>query len=187
MRDNNRVKESGLGLVRRWKGRFSWMEITALCVALLLVNGCARYRRHLSIPDRAPSEAVSEYVPGIWPVDYPAMYMSSPYGEIRPGGRRHRGVDIAVPRGTPVMAAASGATVFAGRQGNYGNIIILCHGNGYETAYAHLDRILAKRGSRVRRGAVIGLVGATGNATGPHLHYEVRKNGVDINPMPYLP
>ncbi len=115
------------------------------------------------------------------------MYMSSPYGEIRPGGRRHRGVDIAVPKGTPVSAAATGTTVFAGQQGAYGNIIILCHGNGYETAYAHLDRILTQRGSRVRRGAVIGLVGATGNATGPHLHYEVRKNGVDVNPMPYLP
>ena len=187
MCDNHAEKNIRPRLACRHERGLPWVIVAVLCAALLSFNGCARHRRHLSIPDRAPSGAVSESVPGIWPVDHPAMYMSSPYGEIRPGGRRHRGVDIAVPKGTPVSAAATGTTVFAGQQGAYGNIIILCHGNGYETAYAHLDRILTQRGSRVRRGAVIGLVGATGNATGPHLHYEVRKNGVDVNPMPYLP
>ncbi len=85
------------------------------------------------------------------------------------------------------MATASGHTIFSGWQGAYGNIVIINHGNGYETAYAHLYRRFVEVGDRVRRGQTIGLVGATGNATGPHLHYEVRRQGVAVNPEYWLP
>lgn len=115
------------------------------------------------------------------------MRISSHFGEVRGGGRRHKGIDLSVPQGTPVVATASGQTVFSGWHGAYGNIIIICHGKGLETAYAHLKKRLICVGDYIRRGEKIGLVGATGNATGPHLHYEIRKNGVRVNPKPWLP
>ena len=106
---------------------------------------------------------------------------------MRSSGRRHKGIDIAVPHGTRVIATASGTTAFSGWQDAYGNIIIINHGKGYETAYAHLYQRIANTGDHVRRGQIIGLVGATGNATGPHLHYEVRRDGMPVNPEPWLP
>ncbi|HEV8714448.1 MAG TPA: peptidoglycan DD-metalloendopeptidase family protein [Candidatus Binatia bacterium] len=99
--------------------------------------------------------------------------------------RPHKGVDFAAPRGTPVRAVASGKVTFAGRQGGYGNIVCIDHPGPYDTAYAHLERIekgLA-RGDRVERGQVIGYVGSTGLATGPHLHFELHRDGEYINPL----
>lgn len=115
------------------------------------------------------------------------MRISSRFGEVRSGGRLHKGLDMAVPRGTPIRATASGTTSFTGPNGGYGNLVIINHHNGYETAYAHLDQIWVRQGDRVSRDSKLGLSGATGNATGPHLHYEVRKHGVPVNPEPYLP
>jgi murein DD-endopeptidase MepM/ murein hydrolase activator NlpD len=103
-------------------------------------------------------------------------------------GRRsntvHEGIDFRVPRGTPVMAAGSGEVTFAGRSRGYGNLLVIVHGNGYSTAYAHLSRMAEglRKGTVVRQGEVIAYSGATGNATGPHLHYEVRVNGRAVNP-----
>ena len=97
--------------------------------------------------------------------------------------RAHRGVDYAAPTGTPVKAAGDGKVSFRGRKGGYGNTIILQHGGNITTLYAHLSRFGKYRnGQRVRQGQVIGYVGATGLATGPHLHYEYRTNGVHRNP-----
>jgi murein DD-endopeptidase MepM/ murein hydrolase activator NlpD len=99
--------------------------------------------------------------------------------------RAHRGVDYAAPTGTPVRAAGEGRVRFVGRQGGYGNVIELEHGSGVVTVYGHLSRFTSqlKRGQRVALGAVIGYVGATGLATGPHLHYEYRVRGVHKNPQ----
>jgi murein DD-endopeptidase MepM/ murein hydrolase activator NlpD len=98
--------------------------------------------------------------------------------------RAHRGVDYAATTGTPIMAAGDGRVTFAGWQGGYGRTIILDHGNGVTTLYAHMSRMgNYKTGSRVRQGAVIGYVGATGVATGPHLHYEFRIAGVHRDPL----
>ncbi len=91
------------------------------------------------------------------------------------------------PSGTNVLATASGRVTFSGRHGAYGNIIVVDHDNGYETAYAHLKQCLAKKGDAVQCGQVIGQVGITGNATAYHLHYEVRLNNVPIDPAPWLP
>ncbi|MFI4953057.1 MAG: peptidoglycan DD-metalloendopeptidase family protein [Burkholderiales bacterium] len=99
--------------------------------------------------------------------------------------RAHKGVDFAAPIGTPVRAAADGKVHFAGRQNGYGNVVILQHAGANSTAYAHLSRFAAgmKPGARVTQGSVIGYVGQTGWATGPHLHYEFRVNNVQRNPM----
>jgi murein DD-endopeptidase MepM/ murein hydrolase activator NlpD len=97
--------------------------------------------------------------------------------------RAHRGVDYAAPAGTPIKAAGDGKIVHRGQKGGYGNVVILQHGGNITTLYAHMSRFSkAKAGSRVRQGDVIGYVGSTGLATGPHLHYEYRRNGVHLNP-----
>lgn len=97
--------------------------------------------------------------------------------------RAHRGVDYAAPTGTPIQAAGDGKIIKRGRQGGYGKVVILQHGGNITTLYAHLSRFSnARYGSRVRQGDIIGYVGSTGLATGPHLHYEYRRNGVHLNP-----
>lgn len=99
--------------------------------------------------------------------------------------RAHKGVDYAAPRGTPVKAAGDGKIVFRGRKGGYGNAIIIQHGSRYSTLYGHLSGFARgiHTGSHVRQGKIIGYVGMTGLATGPHLHYEFRVNGVHRNPL----
>ncbi len=99
--------------------------------------------------------------------------------------RAHKGIDYAAPRGTPVKAAGDGKVVFAGNKGGYGRVVIIQHGQSYSTLYAHLNAYAkgVRTGKRVRQGQVIGYVGSSGLATGPHLHYEFRVNGVHRNPL----
>jgi len=99
--------------------------------------------------------------------------------------RAHKGVDYAAPTGTPVKAAGEGRVLFAGRRGGYGNVVELSHANGITTLYGHLSRFAkgVRAGKRVSQGDVIGYVGMTGLATGPHLHYEYRVRGVHKNPQ----
>jgi len=103
-------------------------------------------------------------------------------------GRRefHRGLDIANRAGTPILAPADGIVTYAGRKGLMGNMVTIDHGFSMMTRYGHLKKILKKKGSRVKRGETIALMGNTGRSTGPHLHYEVRLNGVAVNPMKYF-
>ena len=98
----------------------------------------------------------------------------------------HEGVDIAAPVGTPVMAAASGRVLFAGRMRGYGKTIILQHDNHYVTVYAHDSTNLVSEGQMVQRGQVIARVGRSGRTTGANLHFEVRHNNIASNPMLYL-
>ncbi len=116
-----------------------------------------------------------------WPV---APVLSSAFGPR--GARFHPGLDLAAAQGTPVLAARQGRVVFAGWAGGYGRLVVLAHGHGTETYYAHLSRIDAWAGRRVRRGARIGLVGSSGESTGPHLHFEVRVRGAAADPLPAL-
>ncbi len=99
--------------------------------------------------------------------------------------RPHQGVDYAAPRGTPVAAAGDGSVVFAGKRGQYGNLVILDHPSGYRTYYGHLSEISrsVRPGGKVTQGTLIGRVGSTGLATGPHLHYEIRINDRPIDPL----
>ena len=99
--------------------------------------------------------------------------------------RSHKGVDYAAPRGTPVKATGNGKVVFRGNKGGYGNVIFLRHGGKYTTVYGHLSRFAKglKNGKAVKQGQIIGYVGSTGLATGPHLHYEFRVHGKHQNPL----
>jgi murein DD-endopeptidase MepM/ murein hydrolase activator NlpD len=97
--------------------------------------------------------------------------------------RAHRGVDYGAPTGTPVRAVADGQVEFAGRQNGYGNVVQLKHGNERSTLYAHLSRIDVRKGQSVEQGQRVGAVGATGWATGPHLHFEFRINGAHVDPL----
>jgi murein DD-endopeptidase MepM/ murein hydrolase activator NlpD len=117
----------------------------------------------------------------IWPTTGP---VTAGYG--MRWGAMHQGIDIAPPHGTPVYAVKDGRVIFAGTQGGYGTMILIDHGQGFVTAYAHLSGIVASSGS-VAQGQLIGYVGNTGNSTGPHLHFETRVNGSAQNPMSYLP
>ncbi len=123
-----------------------------------------------------------------WPVN---AKVTSEYGyRIHPvyGRRRlHSGIDIGAAGGTPIAASNDGVVIFAGRQGGYGNTVIIDHGGGITTLYAHQSRIGASVGQAVDRGDIVGAVGATGTATGNHLHFEVRVNGSPTNPRNYLP
>ena len=122
----------------------------------------------------------------IWPL---SGKISSHYG-LR-WGRMHEGIDIPAPRGTPIRAAANGLIVASSSNlkgyGGYGKVIIIDHGKGIRTLYAHNSKNRVKSGSCIRSGEVIGEVGSTGRSTGNHLHFEVRKNGRPVNPLNYLP
>lgn len=98
----------------------------------------------------------------------------------------HTGLDIANSTGTPIKAAATGVVTYAGYKGSYGYMVVISHGNGVETYYAHCSRLYVSAGDSVSQGTVIAAVGSTGNSTGPHLHLEVRVNGVAKNPQNYL-
>ncbi len=96
--------------------------------------------------------------------------------------RMHQGMDFGAPMGAPIVAATDGVVIFAGRHGGHGNYVRLNHAGGMSTGYAHMSRIIARPGEHVRQGQLIGYVGSTGLSTGPHLHYEVFRNGQAINP-----
>lgn len=98
----------------------------------------------------------------------------------------HTGLDIAAPTGTPIKAAASGTVTFSGYKGSYGYLIVVSHGNGIETYYGHCSKLYYSAGTKINQGQVIAAVGNTGNSTGPHLHLEIRINGVSYNPQNYV-
>ena len=125
--------------------------------------------------------------PTVWPV---RGWISSGFGDrSNPVSGKfllHTGVDIANDSGTPIRVTADGTVAFAGWEGGYGKLVVVNHGNGYATYYGHLSEIKAAIGKHVKRGDVLGLMGATGNTTGPHLHYEVRVFGAAVNPAKFL-
>ncbi len=132
-------------------------------------------------------QALARSVPSIWPL---AGWLSSTYGR-RPdpfdgSADFHQGLDIVADRGTPVHATANGTIDSAGYSGNYGNQVLVDHGFGIGTRFGHLSKVAVRAGQAVRRGDIIGYVGATGRATSAHLHYEILLNGQPINPLRLL-
>ncbi|MCL2406389.1 MAG: M23 family metallopeptidase, partial [Defluviitaleaceae bacterium] len=127
-----------------------------------------------------------------WPIpSVPRSNITSPFNPNRLHPilrvrRPHNGIDLRAASGTPIVAAHDGVVTFSGVQGNFGNLVIIYHGGGISTLYAHNSRNLVSRGDTVTRGQRIALVGSTGLSTGPHLHFEVRRNNVPENPMPWL-
>lgn len=132
-------------------------------------------------------QALLASAPSIWPVrgwvtsDFSVRL--DPYTGER---TMHEGMDIASSVGTPVRAPADGTVVFAGQEGGYGHVLVLDHGYGLKTRYGHLSRIDVKVGDKVKRGDYVAAVGNTGRSTGPHLHYEVRVNGMPDNPRKFI-
>ncbi len=133
------------------------------------------------VPYAEPSDTSPSAAGFTWPTS----------GQITSGfgprwGRMHQGIDVAAPTGRPITAAKSGKVILAGWSGGYGNLVVIDHGGGLSTAYAHQSRIAVKVGDPVTQGALIGFIGSTGHSTGPHLHFEVRVNGAARDPLPYL-
>ena len=142
-------------------------------------------QRHLERPPQAPPKTRHAF---IWPVE---GMLTSPFGEREHamgggGAQFHAGIDISVPPGTPVQAAQEGTVAFAGYNGAYGKVVKLDHANGFSTLYAHNSRLLVYVGQTIEAGQVICLSGSSGRSTGPHLHFEVHKDGWPVDPLPYL-
>ncbi|MEE4315401.1 M23 family metallopeptidase [Erythrobacter dokdonensis] len=129
----------------------------------------------VSVPSRMPLEGAQ---------------LTSGYGmrthPVLGGRRKHSGIDLAAPTGTPVYATADGLVGRADWYSSYGLYISIDHGASMETRYAHLSRLAVAAGDNVKKGDLIGYVGSTGRSTGPHLHYEVRIDGLAVNPIPYM-
>ena len=131
---------------------------------------------------------IQKSTPSVWPVE--GGYVSSGFG-YRPSpfsGKRefHSGVDISVHQGTPVQATANGVVVSVGYEGGLGKTVMVDHGKGITTRYAHLSSYSVKEDQKIQRGEVVGKVGSTGRSTGPHLHYEVRLNDKPVNAEKYM-
>lgn len=130
-------------------------------------------------------------LPSIWPT---RGWVTSTFGDFRSfrlragghSGRWHEGIDIAAPYGTPIMASGDGFVTFSGYRSGYGNMLVVDHGNGIATVYAHCSSVFVDEGRRVSRGMIIASVGNTGRSTGPHLHYEIHVDGVPVNPINYI-
>ncbi|MEN3034017.1 MAG: M23 family metallopeptidase [Aquificaceae bacterium] len=147
------------------------------------------------IRELSPEEALQDLLkvktpetatPNIWPV---VGVVSSDYGWRFLAGRRefHTGIDIAAPYGMPVVSSADGRVIYSGWIRGYGKTVIIYHGYGFVTLYAHLSEISVYPPDDIYKGQMIGKIGTTGRSFGPHLHYEVLRYGIRQNPIPYLP
>ncbi len=123
-------------------------------------------------------------VPAGWPLAADCAKLSSGFGGRR--GKPHEGLDLSAPAGTPVWATAGGRVSFAAWSGDFGLLVVVDHGGGWETRYAHLRCLEVGEGEMVERGEKVGEVGRSGNATGYHLHYELRYEGRPVDPRPTL-
>ena len=177
------TKGSLVGKRKRQKGQLvstRQQEKVLIAEADALAAEDARIRGQL-----AAAQGAGDTTPSssglIWPVNGP---VTSPFGYR--WGRLHAGIDIGVPYGTPIHAAASGTVVLAGWVGGYGNYTCIDHGGGLATCYAHQSSFAVSTGEHVTQGQVIGYVGSTGHSFGPHLHFEVRINGNPVDPLGYL-
>jgi murein DD-endopeptidase MepM/ murein hydrolase activator NlpD len=150
-------------------------QFSALYNAWTRMEGPSTAQQAAAIPSRRPVDDVS----------FTSNFgvRSDPFNGSH---RMHQGVDIPGAIGTPVYATADGVVSRAGWTGGYGNLVEINHGNGLQTRYGHLSKLIAEPNQRVVRGQLIGLMGSTGRSTGSHLHYEVRIAGGAVNPVPYL-
>ncbi|MTI96785.1 MAG: 4Fe-4S binding protein [Firmicutes bacterium] len=162
-----------------------------------LINGQEVSRKQTDVEvTQQPEERIIMPGSGRWPLTPTSSFrfpmnsgrISSRFGDSRPGQRTHMGLDIAASRGTPIFAADDGVVTRRSYGSGYGYYLIIDHGNGYSTLYAHISRFPSNiwSGSRVVRGQVIAYVGNTGVSTGPHLHWEVRQNGNPLNPLNFF-
>ena len=151
-----------------------WVLSTTLICGMMILTGCS----HKVYP--TDGAAASSH----WCFPLPGAKVISPYGQR--GGRPHTGTDLKTKAKDKIYAAFDGEVVFSGKFSGYGNLIRIKHANGLETYYAHNSKNMVKVGQHVKAGQVIALVGQTGRATTPHLHFETRVNGKPQNPANYF-
>lgn len=148
-------------------------------------NPTALLPQHNSILPEPAAEESGKVAPFFeWPVDRARLTRGFLVQRRRP----HLGIDLAAPTGTPIFASHHGVVIYAGRDfRGFGKMIIIEAENGWATLYAHLHEILVQEGERITQGVTIAKVGNTGRSTGPHLHFELRKDKMPVDPLPYLP
>lgn len=181
----------------------AWIAVFVTAVGIgALGSGCSSVPRvptaERGLLQQAPETALHTGLP----ISIPSsVSQNSGYGFVWPvkegkvssffGSRKrdyHEGIDIRTSRGSPIFAAKAGDVIYSGRKiHGYGNMIVVKHGDGFATVYAHNRKNLVKVGDHVKQGQLVGLVGATGKATGPHLHFEIRKGELPQDPLLYLP
>jgi murein DD-endopeptidase MepM/ murein hydrolase activator NlpD len=133
---------------------------------------------------RTFGDTAAQAAPDVWVLPLRSYSFSSPFGYR--WGRLHAGVDLAADYGAQYQAAARGRVILAGWYGGYGNFVLIDHGDGFVTGYAHQSQIAVSCGEHVSQGQTLGYVGCTGHCFGPHLHFEVRINGSPVDPLGYL-
>ncbi len=179
-------QEAGLSTLIRTKEQQVAAQVAAAAAQAQLAASARAALPGGTGPPAAPSDPGADgRVSGsglAWPLRGP---VTSPFGSR--WGRLHAGIDISAGMGTPIRAAKAGTVIFVGVMGGYGNNVIIDHGGGFSTLYAHQSRLATSDGASVAQGQVIGFVGSTGHSTGPHLHFETRVGGSPQNPMRYLP
>ena len=187
--------QPGLLQVSGWEG----LSVTAAAQAVQVSAYPDAYAKWEPLADqlvrRTAHVSTACSPPGGWtfPLGNAAKVLTAGFGSCGSlWSHCHTGQDFAVPTGTPVQAAGAGVVTFAGWGGAYGNLVKVLHDGGIATWYAHLSRLAVHRGEQVHAGQLVGLSGATGNTTGPHLHFEVRRDatasssGTPIDPLPWL-
>ena len=171
-----RLKTNALAQARETRGEYL-SEVQALEAESAALGA----RIQAAQSESGPTTSASSAAGLAWPVSGP---VTSGFG--MRWGRMHTGIDIAVPTGTPVHAAAAGTVVYAGWMSGYGYLVAIDHGGALATAYAHNSSLAVTVGQRVTQGQVVSLSGSTGHSTGPHVHFEVRVNGAPVDPLQYL-
>ena len=184
--DNVRAKAMG-GPVADAKAVTSTSNLTGTFGALHDVLGALALRLESVRNSNERQQALANATPSMWPI---SGWLSSMFGSrtdpFTEGTEFHQGLDISADYGTPVKAAADGVIESAAYANGYGNAVVIKHGFGMSTRYGHLTKFAVAPGKQVKRGDVIGYVGATGRATGAHLHYEILINGQQVNPLRFL-
>ncbi len=184
LEDKNSANKEELGIVEKYEKKLKEFTSVEKCVSKLYEKKPVVVYSGNAYSSGSSSGYVSLGINLINPI---SGVITSRYGSndsVR--DHTHAGLDIAAPTGTAIKAAAGGTVTFSGWSGGYGYVIKLDHGNGVTTVYAHCNELLASVGQTVSQGQVIARVGSTGNSTGPHLHLEVRKNGINYNPQNYV-
>ena len=186
LKDKNSVNKNDIGIVEKYDTKTKEFTSVDKCVSKLYEAPKVVYTASASSGYVSGSSSAKVDI-GITLIRPISGVITSRFGSresIR--SSPHRGLDIAAPTGTPIKAAASGTVASAGYSGSYGNMILISHGNGLQTLYGHCSVLNVSKGQAVTQGQIIGKVGTTGNVTGPHLHLEVRINGVLYNPQNYV-
>lgn len=175
-------------MIEMWL-RSSTMVLRALGSLAIIHTGLIHVAAHAALPETGTVVLAASRLAFVYPVMGPRM--SSDFGirkhPVRKVRRHHDGIDLAAPIGATIRAIADGQVMYADPHGGYGKYIVIRHLNGFTSHYGHCDRMDVGPGSQVVAGQIIGSVGNSGASTGPHLHFEIRKDGIAEDPEMYLP